>query len=159
MKRLGRIAFSVLAALSLLLCMATAMLWVRSYFVADILKDNLANREIGSTHGRLVASWSNGHLPITINWRWTQLSPIDVDQRLRINGFHVTVGFAYYQPSPMGIRGVMAPHWAMALLFAVLPTIQAYRRILFHRRCLVPTSCVKCGYDLRATPDRCPECG
>ncbi len=50
------------------------------------------------------------------------------------------------------------PHWIPSLAFAVLPAIWYFRlariRGRIHRGC-----CIRCGYDLRATPNRCPECG
>ncbi len=52
------------------------------------------------------------------------------------------------------------PHWFVVLLAAILP---AWRFGGFARRRrryrLEHGLCVHCGYDLRGTPERCPECG
>jgi hypothetical protein len=57
---------------------------------------------------------------------------------------------------------VRIPFWPFALASLVLPArrlIGALRRWLRSRRLSRRGLCVRCGYDLRATPDRCPECG
>jgi hypothetical protein len=51
------------------------------------------------------------------------------------------------------------PHWTLVLITAVLPIcwlIDLRRR---YRNQIQAGFCAFCGYDLRATPDRCPECG
>jgi predicted amidophosphoribosyltransferase len=51
-----------------------------------------------------------------------------------------------------------APFWSLLLLCAALPVLRvglAVRRRRVRRSGL----CAVCGYDLRATPERCPECG
>jgi hypothetical protein len=49
------------------------------------------------------------------------------------------------------------PWWFLAALSAVLPTLslRRYLRKMLHH----PGTCPQCGYDLRASPTRCPECG
>ena len=49
------------------------------------------------------------------------------------------------------------PYWKLVALSAAGPFLWAYHRLRPRR--LPPGHCRRCGYDLRATPDRCPECG
>ena len=54
-------------------------------------------------------------------------------------------------------RIVGIPHWLVALAGAIAPV--AWLRRARWRRRIAKGLCPKCGYDLRATLDRCPECG
>jgi len=70
-------------------------------------------------------------------------------------------GFRIERQNRGGVVSLLAPHWFLAAMFGFLPLwsfakleagwLRAARR---RRR----GACVKCGYDLRATPSVCPEC-
>jgi len=63
-------------------------------------------------------------------------------------------------PTPRGgsTQIFTVPHWFLAVLLAVLPASWAWPR-LRAREWSRSHRCTECGYDLRATPGRCPECG
>jgi hypothetical protein len=56
------------------------------------------------------------------------------------------------------VRRLTIPHWSLAVVFAILPAFQ-FRAILRSQHRHRQGLCPRCGYDLRATPERCPECG
>lgn len=65
--------------------------------------------------------------------------------------------------APHGPLIILAIIWLPALLLGAVGCLifdQTFKRMLRrHLPDVVPTRCRACGYDLRATPDRCPECG
>lgn len=65
---------------------------------------------------------------------------------------------AGFERHPPVFRAVAVPHWFLALLTAAAPA--AWLRVEWTReRRWRKNLCPSCGYDLRASPGRCPECG
>jgi hypothetical protein len=78
-------------------------------------------------------------------------------------------GFDFYDERPatnhvlfaagtISFRVAFVPIGGLVALTAVMPVLWL-RRTLYRRAAQRHGLCAACGYDLRATPERCPECG
>jgi hypothetical protein len=88
-------------------------------------------------------------------WRTFQVNLIS--STAQFAGFILATGAGPgYEYAP--ITKFTFPCWSLVVLCALLPAIWSWkqlRRLTRYREGL----CEMCGYDLRATPDCCPECG
>jgi hypothetical protein len=173
----------VVSAISLAFCAATATLAVRSYWKTDGFWriTNHSSLLLASSCGKVILSGDyaipngleafipgcgfgsfSGPFPV-----W---SPDLTDPGLRLNysfaGFAIAASQgAIVQGAPGAANStkffpgkweVRLPDWAVALpaAFVAMTLIRRSRR---NRH--MAGHCRRCGYDLRATPNRCPECG
>ena len=175
-------AFNIVAGVSLLLCMAILALWIRGRWVADgVVRDFgrfgfLARSEGGSTVRLQVSDKSSGEINSSHGWEHWEYEPTEWQPQEGRNGDLVRWRLGRFEfwrataapASPGGPGGwacsnwgIVVPHWGLATATALLPASRAIgllkRRVAWRRRRL--GLCGSCGYDLRATPDCCPECG
>ena len=168
MKRLARHLFTLASAASLLLCVAVCVLWARSYHRSSGVAWTASDGD-PAAHALFTASSGAGGMSISFErydltgeppgWMWTcsELPPYgEWYFPLQTERF----GFGAVLESDEGgaAYGLLVPHWFVATLTAVSPAAWLWAHVRRRRR-IVRGLCPACGYDLRASPARCPECG
>jgi len=184
-----RWSFHLLAALSLLLFIATGVLWYRGCWVAREEVDRREENYPTATTRTYALISFDGVLCLYVI-RSTYLDPgvrdwyFDPPDRLPLPrviwgygakdrkglassptlwkhlGFHLQTDRSMSLPgrSDEVWRTVVVPDWFI-MLVAIPGPLMALRRWRLRVRGRKEGRCLVCGYDLRASPDRCPECG
>jgi hypothetical protein len=146
MKRLWRLIFNGLTVVSLLTCLV------------EIGNATLSSPGLGKTPFHIWdGEWKSGYLPQIYSLGYSQ-APVLQFWRIEVRaGLHVDLEHARWRFA----RELWVPAWMEVIITAFLPGLRSW---MFFRRHRVATRirlglCYVCGYDLRATPERCPECG
>ncbi len=163
--------FGAISGLSLALFALSAAVWIRSEFRCDLVKyvwqnsDKPRSLAVQWSDGIVKARYVNGGAsdtgePLTQRTGMTSYSrdsySVGVALHSKRYGFSLVMGDRHVDGS--SYWGGTMPCWLIACIFAVLP-VCSLRRIQRDRVRRRLGLCPICGYDMRATPDRCPECG
>ena len=144
--------FTIAVCLLLATCLAA---WVRSYVPGELI--------VRTDRGSLIfmvahSQWAQAESqdPASFIDRLRSGDPRDPPKDWRFLGFEFFR--LSYSPVRYGYFAIGIPFWAICLPLAVGAAwgIARWRR---QRDWKSGGKCRKCGYDLRESPDRCPECG
>lgn len=173
--------FHIFAGLSLLLMVASCVIWVRSSIGRSdhVWRHEMPSEAIlGHTSGKFEFGICVYDVTLDPGIDWTfQSGPnwsveYDWDLTLATVEKHF-VGFDYYAQEKTQSPGnvpfvhvqefflIRVPIWLVVLLFALPPLLWLHffkRRRRVHSR-LAKGLCITCGYDLQGNTGNCPECG
>jgi hypothetical protein len=170
MKGFGRKLFNLAAVVSAVLTLAMATLWIRSEFAYDEWDTESVRPDLGqvvelsiaTNYGRfLFARKVRGlHEPSCLDQDqpWTHLNMEDNPNLHEHNRLDDSGWIAISDPNLSRLFYISGHFWFPCSLSAIPPLVWLGKAV-YGRRSLNLGLCPKCGYDLRATPDRCPECG
>ena len=167
---------NVLTTLSLVLFTAAAAVWVRSFWVKEVWAaiDHRGVHSVVVSRG--AAGWFN--VKATQSGAYVPTRSRHFSERPAntvgtpppggaVMGWTWAVVVARYDGKSKGgavvERGriVRVEGWVVLAATGGLPGLWLVRRVRNRHRRVRPAAavCANCGYDLRATPDCCPECG
>jgi hypothetical protein len=166
-----RIAF-ILAFASTVLAIATLAAWARTFWVQDLInyvRESKGPTEIrytavqfASQYGCLVTNWSEHYVSIPAGDSSSDVFiPVLGLKHDSYRSYANRVTKSWPMPSVAGNGPetiVVLPYWLLLIVSLPLPIYSTIAH-LRAARASRPGRCRACGYDLRATPDRCPECG
>jgi hypothetical protein len=161
--------------------LATAVVWVRSYRNSETFYTIEPDGDVWAidTFGGEISFWTgiappdappgSGHEHWDYPQTFTSIQQAVIDPTgddLWLLGFGYTTSRHFpltYKVVPQRgyithTRGVVIPYWFIALIAGIAPVRWVIRRMRAARN-TVAGACPHCGYDLRASHDRCPECG
>jgi hypothetical protein len=156
--------FNLAAAVSLILGAATVVLCVRSKYYYDrwVMPSVSPYAAVQSFDGELRVGYVSARRGAL---RLAFTSDAVMGFSFELNGVQqisesthrpITSSFSFAGQAGTGLT-VGVPQWLLLLVFLILPALRVYS---WRRECAGPPfTCKTCGYDLRATPERCPECG
>jgi hypothetical protein len=165
MKRFGRFIINSLLLLSSVLCLTVVASWIRSYRRADFLFVHTKTPSfvaiIGIRAGYIIVETRNGGFrDLFSKVGYYSYQSHRAWKMAKIEDAYLGI---YWKKETDSSRlpvweALLIPIAYLVAFFSALPVVWVFKT-LKQRRAILQGHCPTCGYDLRATPDRCPECG